>query len=197
MEIDRFIAANTPAERLALAKSLQKHSPSLTARAESMIKPFAKEMEAQRAAAMRVPEEALYRVVNKKSGKLLDVSQYNMGDGGIIHQHENFGQPNQIFELSPNSPGFYRLRVFHSLSTSVDVPSGKTDEGLEIKTWTDNGNPPQKWAIEPHGGGWFKLRSQASGKVLSIQNQSMDSAAKIVQTTDNGAQDQFWKFERV
>jgi eukaryotic-like serine/threonine-protein kinase len=196
MEIDRFIAAKTPAERMTLAKSLQKHSPSLTARAESMIKPFAKEMEAQRAALTRIPDEGLYRVVNKKSGKNLDVSGFNMGEGGVLHQHEFFGQANQMFELSVNSPGFYRLRAFHSF-TSVDVPSGKKDEGLEIKTWTDNGNSTQNWAIEPQGDGWFKLRSQSSAKVLSIQNQSMDSAAKIVQTTDSGAPDQFWKFELV
>jgi regulation of enolase protein 1 (concanavalin A-like superfamily) len=145
---------------------------------------------------MRIPDEGLYRVVNKKSGKNLDVSGFNMGDGGIVHQHENFGQTNQIFELSPNSPGFYRLSAFHS-STSLDVLNGKTDEGLEIKTWGSNSAAPQKWAIEPQGDGWFKLRSQSSGKVLSVQNQSVESAAKIVQSTDKDAQDQFWKFEPV
>jgi eukaryotic-like serine/threonine-protein kinase len=196
MELEQLKSAKSTTQRAAAVALLQKHSPILVARAEPVIKSFAKEIEAQRALMMRVPDEGLYRVVNKKSGKCLDVSGFNMGEGGVLHQHENFGQANQIYELSLNSPGFYRLRAFHSF-TSVDVPFGKNDEGLEIKTWPDNDNTTQKFAIEPQGDGWFKLRSQSSSKVLSIQNQSTDSAAKIVQTTDKGAPDQYWRFEPV
>jgi regulation of enolase protein 1 (concanavalin A-like superfamily)/Na+-transporting methylmalonyl-CoA/oxaloacetate decarboxylase gamma subunit len=196
MEIDQFIAAKSPDERVAIAKSLQAHSPTLSARAELVIRPYAKEIDALRTSYVRLPEQAVYRVVNKKSGKILDVSGFNMGNAGIVHQHENFGQSNQMFELSPSSPGFYRLQAFHS-TTAIDVPWGRNDEGLELHTWTENNSNPQKWAIEPQGDGWFKLRAQVNGKVMSIQNQSTDSAAKIVQTTDSGAQDQYWKFERV
>jgi eukaryotic-like serine/threonine-protein kinase len=196
MEVEQFNAAKTTAQRVALAATLRKHSPALAARAEPVLRPLAKEIEEYRASQMRVPDEGLYRIVNKKSGKCIDVSGFNMGQGGVVHQHENFGQSNQLFELIPNSPGFYRLRALHS-STSLDVLYGKKDEGLEITTWTENTASPQKWAVEPQGDGLYKLRSQSSEKVLSIQNQSTDSAAKIVQTTDKGAQDQFWKFERV
>jgi serine/threonine protein kinase/regulation of enolase protein 1 (concanavalin A-like superfamily) len=196
MEVEQFNAAKTTAERAALANTLRKHSPALAARAEPLIRRFAKEMEEFRAVQMRVPNEGLYRVVNKKSGKCLDVSGFNMGEGGVLHQQQNFGQANQIYELSPTSPGLFRLRAFHSF-TSVDVPFGRSDEGLEVKTWPDNDSNTQKFAIEPQGDGWFKLRAQSSSKVLSIQNQSTDSAAKIVQTTDKGAPDQFWRFEPV
>jgi serine/threonine protein kinase len=196
MEIDQFKTAKTLTERMTIASTLQKHSPALMSHVEAALKPFAKEIEAQRALLNRVPDEGLYRIVNKKSGKLVDISGFNMSAGGIVHQQPYFGQSNQMFELSPSSPGFYHLRPFHS-STVLDVPNKMNDEGLEINTWPVDKSGAQEWAIEPQGDGWFKVRSGCSQKLLSVANQSMDNAAKIVQTTDNGGQNQLWRFEPV
>jgi serine/threonine protein kinase len=194
MELDQFKSAKTPAQRASIAKALQKHSPTLAARADSVIKPFAKEIADQQALLSRIPEAGIFRITNKKSGKVLDVAGFNTGQGGSVTQYDFRGQPNQIWEITKSGSGAYRFRPLYA-STSLDVPNQVKDDGLEIKTWTDNGTAAQQWEIDPQGEGWFKLKSVSTGKLLSVQNQSMDNAAKLVQMTDNSGADQQWKFQ--
>lgn len=196
MELNQFKAATTPAGRAKWATALQKHSPGLSARAEPVLKPFAAEIEAQRTQLERVPDEGIYRIVNRKSGKGLDIGGHNTGNDAFVTQYDSYGQPNQIFQLSSSGTGTYRLRPIHAY-TSLTIEKGKQDDGAELRTWTDTDSPAQQWLIEPQGEGWYKIRSKNSNKLMSVQNQSGDNAAKIVQMPDSGSPDQQWKFEPV
>lgn len=193
MELEKFKTAQ-PADRVALALELQKHSPVLVARAESVLKPFAKEIADQKAMLSRAPEPGIYRIINRQTGKSIDISGFTMGEGGALTQYDYQGQPNQLFELAVNKPGTYRLRPLHAL-TSVDVPDQKQDDGLELKTWTENDTAAQRWIIEPQGDGWHKIKSEASQKLMTAPGS--DNSRKIVQMSDNGSLEQQWKFEPI
>lgn len=193
MKLEKFKAAQ-PADRAALALELQKHSPVLVSRAESALQPYAKEIADQKAKLSRAPDPGVYRITNRKTGKSIDISGYNMGQGGALTQYDYQGQPNQLFEVAANKPGTYRLRPIHAL-TSVDLPDQKKDDGVELKTWTENDTAAQRWIIEPQGEGWYKIKSEASQKLMTTQG--LDNSTRIVQMSDNGSLEQQWKFEPV
>ena len=67
-----------------------------------------------------------------------------------------------------------------------------TNDGARITQWTRNDGNNQQWQFVDSGGGYYRLKSRHSGKVLDVYNFSTADGGAIVQWTDhNGTNQQF------
>jgi len=75
---------------------------------------------ARPAMAATIDTGAYYVLVNRHSGKAMDVWEWSTANGGEIRQYDNLGGYNQQFRFVPAGDGYYALVNRHS-GKAVDV----------------------------------------------------------------------------
>lgn len=196
MAVDTLKNATTGGERLTAAKALRNGEPIFASRAEEAIAPYANEIKEAEELATKLPDPALYRIVNKNSKLVLDVDGRRHERGAKVHQWTSVGGLNQLWELIPVSGDTFKLRAVHSKMV-LNVPNSSTEPGKGMWQWTDDGTSAGLWKLEPKGDGWFFIRSVCSNQVLAVQDMNRDNGGAVTQWDRPGSDDHFWRFERV
>ncbi|MFL6452074.1 MAG: RICIN domain-containing protein [Bryobacteraceae bacterium] len=133
-------------------------------------------------------------IVNKLSGKVLDVSGGSSANAAGIQQSSINGARNQRWSLVAAGNGTYA--IMNLLSGKVlDVRSVSYDNGALIQQYDYLGGPNQKWSLVPVENGYFEIVNVLSGKALDVLNASTDSGAPIQQWDYAGFDQQKWRFE--
>jgi hypothetical protein len=144
------------------------------------------------AAAATVDTNAWYEVVNRNSGKALDVCNVSTADGACIQQWTRSGGQNQQWQFVDSGSGYYRLRARHS-GKVLDVYNWSTADGAAIVQWSDHNGNNQQWQLLDSPDGHVRLISRHSGKALEAPYGNTDNGAAIVQYTDWGGANQQWQ----
>ena len=147
------------------------------------------------ASAATVDTDAWYVLVNRNSGKALDVYGLATGDGARITQWTRNDGHNQQWQFVDSGGGYYRLKSRHS-GKVLDVHNWSTANGGPIVQWTDHNGTNQQWRLADSDGGHVRLISRHSGKALEVQNASTADGADIVQYDDWGGANQQWQLVR-
>ncbi|MGD6756123.1 non-reducing end alpha-L-arabinofuranosidase family hydrolase [Streptomyces sp. BH105] len=151
---------------------------------------------AQPAAAATVDPNASYVLVNRNSGKALDVYNMATSDGARITQWPRNDQAQQQWQFVDSGDGYYRVKS--RLSGKVlDVQSKSTANGAAIVQWTDQNATNQQWRLSDSADGYVRLIARHSGKALEVQGGSTADGANIVQYDDWGGANQQWKLVKV
>ena len=81
---------------------------------------------------------------------------------------------------------------------AIDVPGGRSDEGLAIIQWRLHGRDAQKWKVEvvDAGRGWYRVVNAYTGKVLDIKNASKEDRAILIQSERSDAKSQHWRLDK-
>lgn len=138
---------------------------------------------------------AKYRIVSKKSGKVLDIEGGTTNNGNVIQWQSNGGKNQQwYFEL--NSDGSYTIKSVLD-GKVLDVEGNSTADGGNIIVWSSNGQDNQKWLVEDLGNGYFSIRSKKSGKSIDVEGNSTSDGANVIQWGYHGNDNQQWKLEKV
>jgi len=151
---------------------------------------------AQPADAATVDPNASYVLVNRNSGKALDV--YNMAttDGARITQWTRNDQSQQQWQFVDSGGGYYRLKS--RLSGKVlDIYNQSTVNGGSIVQWADLNGTNQQWRLADSPDGYVRLISRHSNKALEVQGGSTADNANIVQYDDWGGANQQWQLVKV
>ncbi|WFE27753.1 RICIN domain-containing protein [Solwaraspora sp. WMMD791] len=74
---------------------------------------------------------------------------------------------------------------------AMDVYNWATNDGAEIRQWSRNDSAVQRWQFVDVGSGYYKIRSEHSGKFLELPNAS--DGTRLVQNSDNGTTRQHWR----
>ncbi|MFJ3086261.1 non-reducing end alpha-L-arabinofuranosidase family hydrolase [Streptomyces sp. NPDC086838] len=147
---------------------------------------------AQPAEAATVDGNASYVLVNRNSGKALDVYNMATSDGARITQWSRNDQSQQQWQFVDSGDGYYRLKS--RLSGKVlDVYNWSTANGGSIVQWTDLNATNQQWRLADSSDGYVRLISRHSGKALEVQGASTADGGNIVQYDDWGGTNQQWK----
>src|ERR1041384_7539691 len=77
---------------------------------------------------------AWYVLVNRTSGKALDVYNFSTADGANVVQWTRTNAPNQQFQFVDSGSGYYRIKARHS-GKVIDVSSWSTADGAAIHQW--------------------------------------------------------------
>jgi len=139
-----------------------------------------------------------FMIVNKYSGKVLDLIAGNTANGARINQwtYDENG-PNQRWAIQPTE-GNAHFKLVSWVSGKVACIEGDSmDNGAQLHNWDYVGNNPgQQWDFVDAGNGWFKIRNVKSGKLLDVAAWATGDDAKLHQWTDGGAQDnQLWRLQ--
>lgn len=137
-----------------------------------------------------------YKLINRNSGKALEVYAHSTSDGGKLAQWADLGNANQQWNFTATSDGYYRLTNRNS-GKVADVYNKSTTDGASVIQWSSNGGGNQQWKIVSTGDGYYKLVNRNSGKVMDVKSKSTADGADIVQWTDNGGSNQQWRLVKV
>jgi uncharacterized protein len=133
-----------------------------------------------------------YRLINRTSGKVADVSGGSTADGGDIVQWTSNGGTNQQWSFVSVGGGYYKI-VNRKSGKVVDVNGASTADGGDVVQWTDNGGTNQQWSLVSMGSGYYKIVNRNSGKLFDVLNASTADGADIHQWADVGVLAQQWQ----
>jgi endo-1,4-beta-xylanase len=142
-----------------------------------------------------IDTSAWYVLVNRNSGKALDVYNFATNDGARITQWSRNNGNQQQWQFVSSGNGYYQLKS--RLSGKVlDVTAKSTADGAVITQWTDNDGYNQQFSIQTIDG-YVQLISRLSGKAVEVQGASTADGGNIVQYSDWNGANQQWQLARV
>jgi hypothetical protein len=139
-----------------------------------------------------------YIVVNRNSGKVMEVPNASTSYGTVLDQNDYTGASNQLWDVYPLASSFggdlsyYTMTVVHD-GVTADESNWSYNDGNPIIQWGTGANLVEHWYFEYAGDGYFRIRSRWSGKCVGVLGASLDSGAQIVQWDSNGSNDQQWR----
>jgi hypothetical protein len=146
------------------------------------------------ASAATIDTSAWYVLVNRNSGKALDVYNLATNDGARITQWARNDGNQQQWQFVDSGGGNYRLKS--RLSGKVlDVYNWSTADSASIVQWADNNAANQQFSIQDIDG-YIQLINRNSGKALEVQGASTADGANIVQYADWNGANQQWQLVR-
>ncbi|MBT0770227.1 endo-1,4-beta-xylanase [Kineosporia sp. J2-2] len=138
-----------------------------------------------------VDTSASYILVNRNSGKALDVYNLATSDGSRITQWTRNDGAQQQWQFVSSGDGYYRLRSRHS-GKVLDVYNWSTANGGSIVQWTDLKAANQEFSIQ-NLDGYVQLINRNSGKALEVQGASTADGGNVVQYADANGTNQQWQ----
>ncbi|WP_169945447.1 RICIN domain-containing protein, partial [Microbispora sp. H11081] len=148
------------------------------------------------ASAASVDTNGWYVLVNRNSGKVLDVSGFSTADGGSLVQWARTNGNNQQWRFVDSGGGYYRVLSRHS-GKVLDVYNFSTADAADIVQWSDHNGTNQQFRLADSSDGYVRLINRNSGKAVEVQNASTADGGRIVQYSDWGGNNQQWQFVRV
>ncbi|MFE9751171.1 PQQ-dependent sugar dehydrogenase [Saccharothrix saharensis] len=146
------------------------------------------------ASAAVVDTSAWYVLVNRHSGKALDVYNLATNDGARISQYTRNDGAWQQWQFVDSGGGHYRLRSRHS-GKVLDFPSTADRTGLVQNT--DANRTGQQFRLADSEGGHVRLINRASGKAVDVLDFSTADGAQVIQWPDTGGTNQQWRLVRM
>jgi hypothetical protein len=138
-----------------------------------------------------------YRIVNRNSGKVMEVPSSSTADKALIKQYTSNGGNNQLWTITNLGRGEFRIVNVNS-NKSLDNPNSSRTVGTNVQQYTSNGNLAQKWNIIPCKGGYYRFVSvNTLGKTLGISNASQADGGAVAISSFNYANDQQWQLVQV
>ncbi|MFD6566086.1 endo-1,4-beta-xylanase [Micromonospora profundi] len=143
-----------------------------------------------------VDTSAWYVLVNRNSGRALDVYNRATNDGARITQWSRNDGAWQQWQFVDSGGGYYRLKSRHS-GKVLDVYNFSTADGAAIVQWSDGNGSNQQFRIAESSGGYVRLLNRNSGKAVEVQGASTADGGNIVQYADWGGNNQQWQLVRI
>ncbi len=148
------------------------------------------------ASAATVDTSAWYVLVNRNSGKALDVSGVSTADGAVLHQWSRHDGANQQWQFVDSGGGYYRLKSKNS-GKVLDIGNWSTADGARVQQWTDLNGTNQQFRLADSDSGYVRLINRNSGKAVEVTGASTADGAAVVQYADWNGSNQQWQLVRV
>ncbi|RAG86667.1 Tat pathway signal protein [Streptacidiphilus pinicola] len=133
-----------------------------------------------------------FKLVNRNSGKVLDVNGSSTADGAAVIQWPWSGGSNQQWNLVSNVDGSSRLVNGHS-GLLLESPGGSA-QGASLDQWTDTGSDNQWWQLVPSTtSGYYRLVNSRTGWCADVANASTADGTQIIQWPSTGGANQDWQ----
>ncbi|MGE0101234.1 MAG: RICIN domain-containing protein [Blastocatellales bacterium] len=135
-------------------------------------------------------------ILNRNSGKGVDVRERSQADSANIQQWDYQKQPNQTWDIVDLGNGEYSI-ISHFSNKVLDVYGGGRGDGANVVQYRWHNGENQRWRIQRTASGFYHIINVGSGKCLEVSQRSVQDGANIQQgTCMNGAPQQEWKFEQ-
>ncbi|GAA3233186.1 RICIN domain-containing protein [Dactylosporangium siamense] len=149
------------------------------------------------ASAATIDTAAWYQLLNRGTGKALDIYEAGTADGDdAVQWAANSAAANQQFQFVSSGSGWYRLKARHS-GKVLDVNAGSTADGGDVIQWADNNATNQQWSVTDTNNGFVRLLNRKSGKALDVEGGATADGANVIQWTYSGGTNQQWQLVKV
>jgi O-glycosyl hydrolase len=131
--------------------------------------------------------EDAYKLVNKNSGKVLDVAQDKQA---VIQKTKVNEKGSQNWKIEKVTKGYSNKEVYQ-----ISHPSSGKILGVEngaAVLQENEGKSSQKWILSTYGNGEFTFVNLADGQLLEIGGQSKNEDAKATVWLPNAGTNQVW-----
>ena len=91
--------------------------------------------------------EGVYRIRNRASGKLLDLTMTGTANGTWLHLWEDVGGTSQMWKMEPTPAGTVRLRSMWAAGKCIDTVGMGTADGAVLQIWQETAGEDQLWTI--------------------------------------------------
>jgi hypothetical protein len=130
-------------------------------------------------------------IINRHSGKALDVPGWNMANNVELQQYDGHGGDNQRWALRADGGGYVHIQAMHS-GLCLDVVGSSADDGAKVQQYARHGGPNQQWMLVPDDHGAFEIVARHSGKCLEVVGWSTANGGSIAQYDRHGGDNQKW-----
>ena len=140
---------------------------------------------------------AYFMIVNRNSGKCLDLISGNTGNGAQVNQWTyDYNGPNQRWVLAPteNSDHFRISSWVSGKCACIELDSTAAGAKLHAFDYTGN-NPGQQFDLIDAGNGYYKIRNVKSGLVLEIVGAGTNNNDRVQQAGDTSSINQQWRLQ--
>ncbi|HEX6358391.1 non-reducing end alpha-L-arabinofuranosidase family hydrolase [Actinophytocola sp.] len=148
------------------------------------------------ASAATVDTSAWYVLINRNSGKAMDVAGTSTADGAVIQQWARHDGANQQWQFVDSGNGHYRLKSKNS-GKILDVNGRSTADGAKVQQWTDLNGTNQQFRLVDTDSGYVKLINNNSGKAVEVTGASTADGAAVVQYSNSNGANQQWQLVRL
>ena len=149
------------------------------------------------ASAATVDTNAWYVLVNRNSGKALDVYNLATTDGARITQWTRNDGNQQQWQFVDSGGGYYRLQVPALRQGPRRLQLVHRRRRRRSCSGPTTTAPTSSSAWPTRAGGYVRLINRHSGKAVEVQGASTADGANIVQYADWGGTNQQWQLVRV
>ncbi len=87
-----------------------------------------------------------YKLVNKNTGKALDIMLGGSANGTWLHQWDSVSSDSQLWFLEETDEGFYKIKSKVS-GKCVDVVGMSQEDGARLQIWEDLNGDNQQWKL--------------------------------------------------
>ncbi|WP_344077874.1 RICIN domain-containing protein, partial [Luedemannella helvata] len=144
--------------------------------------------------AATINTSAWYVLVNRNSGKAMDVWEWSTADGGHLRQYTRTNADNQQFQFVDVGGGYYQLRSRHS-GKVVAVPN--SNDGVQVIQTTASSDTKQHFRVADSSGGYVRFINRHSGKALDMWQWSVADGGIVSQYADLDGANQQWQLVQV
>ncbi|MCK1812929.1 RICIN domain-containing protein [Streptomyces sp. XM4011] len=144
------------------------------------------------AEAAAVDTDAWYVLINRNSGKALDVAGASTTDGAALQQWTRHDGTNQQWQFVDAGNGFYRLKARHS-DKVLDIAGASTADGAAVQQWADHNGANQQFRLADSDADHVRLINRGSGKAVEVRDASTADGGGIIQYADWGGTNQQWR----
>jgi GH43 family beta-xylosidase len=148
------------------------------------------------ASAASVDTTASYVLVNRNSGKALDVYNAATADGARITQWTRSDSAWQQWQFVDSGGGYYRIKSRHS-GKVLDINGASTADRATVIQWADRNATNQQFRLADSDGGYVRLIARHSNKTIDVLDFSTADGAQLIQWPDTSGTNQQWQLVRV
>ncbi|KRF18386.1 RICIN domain-containing protein [Paenibacillus sp. Soil787] len=150
-------------------------------------------------ASISAPDQtAYYKLVNKNSGKVMDVNGGSYNSGATIIQWNDTSGLNQHWQFVKTASGDYKI-INQKSGKVLDVSGGSTSTGANLIQSDDTNAASQHWQLIDvgTGNGYFKIKNTNSTYLADVTGSSTTAGAQLIQSSDTGVNSQQWQLVKV
>lgn len=144
----------------------------------------------------KTPADGIYRIVNRQSGKALDIPSSEAGSKAQLVQKDVQNAGTWKLQKQPDGT-WTMISSVNGYCADLSADAYVTSNGTSVTQYPYHGESNQRWYLVPTEDGAFKIISALSGKSLCVKDASMQENAPIIQWTygnDNSDTNDEWKF---
>lgn len=135
-------------------------------------------------------------IVNRASGKALDVEGRSNRDAANVQQWDFAAAPNQTWDVIDQGNGVFSI-VSQGSGKALDVANHNAADGANVQQFRFHNGDNQLWRLERADRGYYQIVSLSSGKCLDVNAANLnENGANVQQWSCSGQPNQHWKLGR-